>query len=315
MSCASVQSKSSASRRALFAKLCANKKDQSLLETSCRAFLAKPTHNPVTGKPIVPNKDLHNFYTELCGGPASQPHAQANLKPAKSAVAVTNAQIALEEMIELKIETYLTALDAYYTQRWGKGSKTTAASPVEWFTQVRNVESYVSLQYDQWVASGNEPVREFVTQHMQPSSLPESPAAYKTDLYDAAQAFFSHHDLLKLEDLDALLKAVKDKHLAALSTFSSVHAERKQRQLFLTHVDDLQARFLQIFKSDRDAKDTTWIRTEYGGLVQAQRDPRLAKFAEQVYNNVLEVSIQRSAAIALSDLEKAFYAARRKLFV
>ena len=154
MSCANVQSKSSASRKSLFAKLCANKKDQSLLETSCRAFLARPTHNPITGKAIIPNKDVHNFFTEVCGDPNGQ---QGRKEEPKATKAITNAQVSLEEMIELKIETYLSALEPYYTQRWGRGNKTTLVNPVEWFTQVRNVESWVSLQYDQWVASGNEP--------------------------------------------------------------------------------------------------------------------------------------------------------------
>jgi len=150
---------------------------------------------------------------------------------------------------------------------------------------------------------------------MDPASMPEAPAAYKTDLHDAAQAFFNHHEILKVDDLDAILKAVKDKHMASMTTFSSVHAERKQRQLFLAHVEEVERKFVQIFKADKDAKDTVWIRNEYGGLVQGQKDPRLAKFAERIYNNVLELSIQRSGVLTLGDLEKAFYAARRKLFV
>lgn len=312
MSCANVQSKSSASRKALFAKLCADKKGQTLLETSCRAFLSRPTHNPITGKPIAPQKDTHNFFTEVCTNNTTNTKTNT-ASTNKSAVAITNAQIALEEMIEQKIETYLTALDTYYTQRWGKGSKTTAASPIDWFTQVRNVESQVSLEYDQWVASGNEPVREFVMQHMEPSTLPEASTTYKSDLFDAAQAFFNHHDLMTVDDLDALFKAVKDKHMVQLSNYKSVHAERKQRQLFMTHVDDLETKFSQIFKSDKDAKDTVWIKTEYGSLVQNQKDKRLAQFAERIYNNVLEQSIQKGT-ISLTDLDKAFYAARRKLF-
>ena len=322
MSCANVQSRSSASQKKLFSKLCANKKDQSLLETSCRAFLSHPTHNPITGKFIRAGKDVHNFFSEICESNSNsnsnsnptKSSAASTAKNAKSAVAVTNAQIALEEMIELKIETYLTVIDQYYSQRWGKGSKTTTPSPVDWFTQVRNVESFVSLQYDQWVASGNEPVREFVTQHLTPASVtPDAPAAYKTDLYEAAQAFYNHHDLMKIDDLDAIFKAVKDKHLGQLSNYKSVHAERKQRQLFLGHVADLENEFSSIFKADRDPKDPVWVKTEYGGLVQNQKDKRLAQFAERVYNAILELAVQKNT-VAHTDLDRAFYVARRRIF-
>ena len=307
MSCASVQSKSSASRKSLFEKLCQGKNNASLLETSCRSFLQDPGRNPLTGKTIQAKKDVHNFFSELC--------LKSTTKSNNSSPAISTAQVALEEMIEHKIESYLVTLDKFYTLRWGAGSAPkSTVSPIDWFVQVRHVESHVSREYDSWVAAGNEPVREFVNQHMEPTTLPHYSTlkAYTTELYEATQAFFNIHDLMTINDLDSIFKAVKDKHMVALAHFPSVHAERAHRQKLVKRVQDLEQKFKDIFHNDKDSKDVPWVRTELQGLT-TQDDKRLHKFAERVYETILEAAVQRGFANE-GDLDKAFYAGRRRLF-
>lgn len=331
MSCVNVQSKSSASRKPLFDKLCANKKDTSLLLQSCKAFLENPKKNPLTGKSISQGKDVHSFFTDLCKedekemAKEASKEAKASKKAAKVAkatkaakaapAAVTKAQIALEEVIEQKIETYLSALDRYYTKRWGNGSAPKdGVSPVNWFTHVRNIESHVSREYDKWVASGNEPVREFAMQHMEPSAVPHHATinTYVSDLYEAAQAFFNVHERMQIEDLDALFKAIKDKHMAKLSQYPSVHEERLERKRFVAQIEKLESEFKKVFTSDKDKKDVLWVKTEFSGLLR-QSDVRLREFAERVFNQALEVAIGKGY-ITLNDLEHAFKVGRRQMF-
>lgn len=354
MACASVQSKSSASRKPLFDKLCMSGADSALLGQSCKSFLENPKKNPLTGKAIIQGKDVHKFFTELCAtkptkrassaipkspkapkapkapkprhssassatqtkaSKASKASAPAQSTQATQSHQVTNAQVALEEMIEQKIETYLSALDQYYTKRWGAGSAPKdAISPVNWFTHVRNVESHISREYDMWVTSGNEPVREFVSQHIEPSSVPHHASinAYVTDLYEAAQAFFNIHSLMHLDDLDAIFKAVKDKHMAQLSQYPSVHEERLQRKRFVQQVEKVELEFKHVFTTDKDKKDVSWVKTEFNSIL-TQSDSRLAKFAERAFNHALEIAIQKGF-ITMSDLEQSFHVGRRRLF-
>lgn len=114
-------------------------------------------------------------------------------------------------MIEHKIESYLVTLDKFYTLRWGTGSAPkSTVSPIDWFVQVRHVESHVSREY----------------------------------------VFFNIHDLMTINDLDSIFKAIKDKHMVALAHFPSVHAERAHRQKLIKRVQDLEQRFKDIFHND-----------------------------------------------------------------
>lgn len=319
MSCNNISNKSSASRRALFQKLCQDKKNTSLIQTSCHSFLADPLRNPMTGKKIAANKDVHGFFQQLCdtGRKASTTNTTTTTTPSKETI---NAQVALEELIEQKIENYLIALDHFNVQRWGQGSAPKGSkSPVDWFVSVRAIESHISRAYDQWVAEGNEPVREFVVQCMDPDSLKQHSSnnnnkEYVTDLYEEAQAFFNARDLMMTDDLDTIFKSVKDKHMAQkFAKIPSVHAERLKRQKFMHHVQEIERQFINEFKSEKGAKDAVWVRTELGSIVQKQTHKHAHAFADRVYNHILELAIEHND-LTMNQLEQGFKVARRHLF-
>ena len=315
-----------AARKKLFERLC-GVNNQDVLHTSCATFKSDKTKNPLTKKSIKKGSDIYNFYDDLCTTFANQStspmtkgvKATTSSQQTQQTHSMTSKQVALDDMIEQKIVSYILVIDEYYHKKFAAKSKT-LVSPIDWLFKVKMVDSRVSRVYDNWIASGNEPVREFVVSELLTNDTLKPDAItqpYCDALKEMGTTFFNIQSELSLVQLDDMFQKAKD-HVMAKNTTAQmpdIHAEREERRLTVAKVVDIENQVLHVFanRGKREEADHQFVNSELGYLTKRLHDSTLSHYCHKLYQYLDEAAIQNNELNA-NLIKSAFKQARRVLF-